>query len=235
MIMSTKDIEEYHNIGLDTATKVFNKFKDGTLPWLELDIDFKKFISTEELNSVDPYYVPHRSDEYGNKGWSSCCLHGLGMDLTEVAGQYGYVDELNAPYDWTALTKNAPLATKFWKQFPAERYSRIRFMKLEAHGKIEWHDDHPGHELPNDLCDYLIPINVAITNPALCYMELKDHGLVPWRNGKVYLINILKQHRVENNSNVDRIHMIAQAHIGNKRKEFNELLDRSLKKNGIRI
>ena len=54
MIMSNKDIEEYHNIGLDTATKVFNKFKDGTLPWLELDIDFKKFISTEELNSVDP-------------------------------------------------------------------------------------------------------------------------------------------------------------------------------------
>ena len=50
MIMSNKDIEEYHNIGLDTATKVFNKFKDGTLPWLELDIDFKKFISTEELN-----------------------------------------------------------------------------------------------------------------------------------------------------------------------------------------
>ena len=27
--------------------------------------------------------------------------------------------------------------------------------------------------------------------------------------------------------------MIAQAHIGNKRDEFNELLDRSLKKNGI--
>ena len=63
MIMSNKDIEEYHNIGLDTATKVFNKFKDGTLPWLELDIDFKNFINKEELNSVDPYYVPHRSDE----------------------------------------------------------------------------------------------------------------------------------------------------------------------------
>ena len=157
------------------------------------------------------------------------------MDLTEVAGQYGYDDELNAPYDWTPLTRNAPLATMFWKQFPAEKYSRIRFMKLEAQGQIEWHDDHPGHNLPEDLCDYLIPINVAISNPALCYMELKDHGLVPWRNGKVYLINILKQHRVQNNSNADRIHMIAQAHIGNKREEFNELLDRSLKKNGIRI
>jgi len=29
--------------------------------------------------------------------------------------------------------------------------------------------------------------------------------------------------------------MIAQAHIGNKRKQFNELLDRSIKKYGISI
>ena len=198
-------------------------------------LEKKTDIDSKELNSVDSYYVPHRSDEYGNKGWSSCCLHGLGIELTEVAGQYGFQDELNAPYDWTALTNNAPMATKFWKQFPAEKYSRVRFMKLEAHGQIEWHDDHPKHELPEDLCDYLIPINVALVNPALCYMEVKDHGLVPWRNGKVYLINILKKHRVQNNSNSSRIHMIAQAHIGNKRNEFNELLDRSLKKNGIRI
>ena len=220
MIMSTKDIEEYHNIGLDTATKVFNKFKDGTLPWLELDIDFKPFIDSQELNSVDPYYVPHRSDEYGNKGWSSCCLHGLGIELTEVAGQYGFTDELNAPYDWTALTNNAPMATKFWKQFPAEKYSRVRFMKLEAHGQIEWHDDHPKNELPEDLCDYLIPINVALVNPALCYMEVKDHGLVPWRNGKVYLINILKKHRVQNNSNSSRIHMICLLYTSPSPRDF---------------
>ena len=84
---------------MDLSTKVFNKFKNGTLPWLELDIDFKPFIDSQELNSVDPYYVPHRSDEYGNKGWSSCCLHGLGIELTEVAGQNGFTDELNAPND----------------------------------------------------------------------------------------------------------------------------------------
>ena len=34
-------------------------------------------------------------------------------ELTEVAGQYGFTDELNASYDWTALTNNAPMATKF--------------------------------------------------------------------------------------------------------------------------
>ena len=60
MIMSNKDIEEYHNIGLDTATKVFNKFKDGTLPWLELDIDFKPFIDSPRINPVDPTMCPQK-------------------------------------------------------------------------------------------------------------------------------------------------------------------------------
>ena len=50
-------------IDMDLSTKVFNKFKDGSLPWLELDMNFKSYIDSEELNSVNPYYVPHRSDE----------------------------------------------------------------------------------------------------------------------------------------------------------------------------
>jgi hypothetical protein len=66
-------------------------------------------------------------------------------------------------------------------------------------------------------------------------MEVKDHGIVPWKHGKVFLINILKDHQVVNNANAERVHMIAQAHIGNKRKQFNELLDRSIKKYGISI
>ena len=28
-------------IDMDLSTKVFNKFKDGSLPWLELDMNFK--------------------------------------------------------------------------------------------------------------------------------------------------------------------------------------------------
>ena len=51
MIMSNKDIEEYHNIGLDTATKVFNKFKDGTLDYLELDLNFNDYKVKTEFNS----------------------------------------------------------------------------------------------------------------------------------------------------------------------------------------
>jgi hypothetical protein len=219
---------------MDTATRIFNKFKDGTLSWFELDLDFNAYSDNVELSNVEEHYVPHRNDETHN-GWESCCLHGLAIGKTRVAKDYGYDDELNAPYGWTELSNIAPLAKKFWDEFPAEKYSRIRFMKLNPAGKIDWHNDDPGTPLPDDLCEYLIPINVAVINPALCHMEIENTGLVPWRNGKVFLINILKNHRVVNNSNDSRIHMIAQAHIGNKKKEFNELLERSLKKNGINI
>ena len=57
MIMSNKDIEEYHNIGLDTATKVFNKFKDGSLDYLELDLNFNDYKVKTEFNNIEPYYV----------------------------------------------------------------------------------------------------------------------------------------------------------------------------------
>ena len=69
---------------MDTATKVFNKFKDGSLPWLELDINFMEYLDAKEFDNVNGHYVEHREDETHN-GWDICCLHGLVEDKTRVA------------------------------------------------------------------------------------------------------------------------------------------------------
>lgn len=217
---------------MDTANKIFNKFKDGTLPWLELDLNFNDYVRAIEFAKINPYYVPHREDET-HKGWESCCLHGLSIDQTRVASDYGY-DELNAPYNWTALADLAPTAKDFWQSFPAEKFTRVRFMKLKPGGKIDWHNDSPT-TMPVDIDQAVIPINVAVIHPTQCTMEIEGHGTVPFAHGKVFLVNILKNHTVINNSNLERIHMIGTAYIGNKRNEFNELLERSLIKNGVRI
>ena len=63
-------------------------------------------------------------------------------------------------------------------------------------------------------------------------MHLQDHGTVPFKDGGVYLVNILKNHQISNNSMIDRIHMNAQIHVGNKRKEFTDLIARSWDKYG---
>ena len=204
---------------MDLSTKVFNKFKDGTLPWLELDIDFKPFIDSQELNSVDSYYVPHRSDEYGNKGWSSCCLHGLGIELTEVAGQYGFSDELNAPYDWTALTNNAPMATKFWKQFPAEKYSRVRFMKLEAGKVIGKHTDKIDKDLgieDGKITRLHMPVR---TNDLVTFSIWDDNKFrqdYKLKTGHFYYTDVRKAHAVENLSDTDRIHLVMDCYVNNE-------------------
>ena len=69
---------------------------------------------------------------------------------------------------------------------------------------------------------------------ALCYMEVKDMDLSHGAMEKCIQL-IFRRSIGYKIIQFQESHMIAQAHIGNKRDEFNELLDRSLKKNGIRI
>ena len=213
--------------------QILEKFKKKQIGWLQLDTSFENYIDHQELSAVNDFYVDHREGE-NHKGWQSCCVHGLGITKTQVSQQYGHVDELNAPYYWTALAKLAPKATEFWKNFPAEKFTRVRFMKLAPNGYVGLHNDFPTNMLDNiDLLDYLLPINCSITHPKDCIMEIENHGIVPWKPGSVFLINILNNHTVKNNSAEDRIHMIAQAHVGNQREKFCELIARSVIKNGI--
>ena len=209
--------------------EIINKFINRELGWLRLDVSFPEI--EKELVKVEPYYVEHREGE-NHKGWESCCLHGLDVNKTKTAKEHGHEDELNAPYKWTKLKKLCPETVKFWDEFPAEKYFRIRFMKLRPRGSVSNHNDHPGTMIPKDLMNYLIPINVAIQHPSECVMHLQDHGTVPFKDGRVYLVNILKNHQISNNSMIDRIHMIAQIHVGNKRKEFTDLIARSWDKYG---
>jgi hypothetical protein len=196
------------------------------LKWLELDIDIPVSDWKTEISSAENYYQEYRDTE--SKGWSSCCLHGLAADKIYTADNYG-LNEYDAPYNYTELSKHCPLITNFWKNvFPAERYTRIRFMKLESRGFIDWHDDGtipPGF----DPLMSILPINVAITHPEHCNMMVEDQT-VPWKEGKLFLINISKKHKVVNNSNFTRVHMIANVILGNRVNDFCELLVRSYNK-----
>jgi len=211
--------------------ELLESFKRGDIGWLELDTSFTPYQDLMELEKIKKYYVEHREGE-DHKGWESCCIHGLGSNMTRICYDYGYNDEINAPYYWTEVSKDAPKATKFWKDFPAEKFARVRFMKLKPQGHVGMHNDTP-KEYPNNLLDFLLPINVSITNPQGCKMEIEGHGTVPWKPGKVFLVNILQNHRVTNNSNEDRVHMIAQIHPGNMKREFIDLIKRSMDKHDL--
>ena len=202
--------------------------------WLELDLDIP-FLK-HECFEAEPYYVKHREGE--SVGWDSCCLHGIRTDATQNWPEY--VDcETDDTYKWTELSQLTVGATKFWKEFPSEKYKRVRFMRVAPGGWIGEHSDAPGRGyIPGEPVDYDplelgCPINVALVHPMNCYMILEGFGIVPFKEGRAYLINIRHNHAVINFSSKERVHMIGFGVYGSKKEKFAELIIRSYERSQI--
>ena len=205
-------------------------FKTSNDAWLKLDIDFDVAQAQQEIKNVDQYYVDHRDGE-NHIGWTSCCLHGLGISKT-LGWEHYATAETAVTYAWTDLAYLVPSITNFWKNiFPVEGYKRIRFMKLDPGGEIKLHRDHDPEMLKHyDIFRDGIAVNLAITHPVGCSMSFEGYGNVPWTPGSAIMLNVSKNHSVKNKSDLPRVHMIAHAIIGNRKREFADLLYRSYKK-----
>ena len=212
----------------DTADWLLNHCNFG---WLELDIEIDLEDWKKESQHSKDFMVPHREDN--NNGWNSCCIHGISVDKTGAWTNYGYKNEDAVPYNWTELSELTPNIKKFWQKFPYDNYRRIRFMELESNSAITPHSDMPGR-LPGEenfnALEFGVPINVAIDHPLNCDMVLQDHGIVPFREGKAFIVNIRNYHSVVNFSNQPRMHLIAHGKLSNKKDEFVDLIARSYHK-----
>ncbi len=199
--------------------------------WLELDIDIDLDSWKKEALESVCHLVPHREDN--NNGWNSCCIHGIDISSTGAWTNYGYSKEEEVPYKWTSLSTSTPSIKSFWEDFPYDTYRRIRFMELESNCAITPHSDMPGRLPGEDNFDALkfgVPVNVAINHPLDCHMVLDGYGLVPWQEGKAFIINIRNYHSVINFSNIPRMHLIAHGKLENKIDKFVELIARSYRK-----
>lgn len=206
--------------------EIARKILRSGISYLELDINFNADVWKQQALEAEPYYKEYR--EGYSDGWSACCLHGLDVDKILTADNYGY-NEYDAPYHYTDLAYKCPAITDFWKNyFPTERYTRIRFMKLNPWSSINYHTD---GEIPKDIDPLLsiLPINLAIWHPVNCEMKIEEK-IVPWKDGKIFMINISKRHAVFNRSSENRIHMIANVILGNRTKEFCDMIVRCYNK-----
>ena len=106
-------------------------------------------------------------------------------------------------------------------------------MELKSKGIISPHSDAPGR-LPGeqgiDMLDFGVPINIAITHPQKCHMTLEGHGVVPFQDGKAFIINIRNYHSVMNNSLHTRTHLIAHGIPGSQKMNFIDLVANSYRK-----
>lgn len=198
--------------------------------WIELDVEFDINQWKRESSYCNNFLVPHREGD-NHLDWRSCCIHGIGVDKTGIWNKY-VNDETDAKYSWTSLSELTENITNFWKSLPFEKYARIRFMEVGPSGYVYPHSDFSKEILKTDfdLFNNVIPINIAVTHPTECFMTLENLGTVPWKDGKVFLVNISQTHSVINFSNQPRLHMIGHGIPGNKKIEFCELLVRSYNK-----
>ena len=203
-------------------------FKQDTIGWLKLDIDFDLNSFKQEMAAAEPYYVTHRSGEI-HQGWSSCCVHGVDISETTHHG-----DITKQHFDWTELADSVPTIVNFWKNFPVQGFKRLRFMKLDPGGYIDVHNDLPdwGRHLSLkdlDVLNETIAINLAITHPTGCEMISEECGVLPWQEGSIYILNNTRNHAIINHSSQTRIHMIAECIIGDRLEDFSNLIFKSLK------
>lgn len=218
---------------LEKARWIMNDLDFG---WVELDLEIDVAQWQKESLNIPPYLVNHRESD--SEGWRSCCLHGIRTDATQNWPEYTD-KETDDIYKWTELTSLVPQITNFWKNFPSEKFKRLRFMNLSPKGYINKHSDAPGRgyisteTLDYDPLELGCPINLAVVHPKDCHMIIEGKGIVPFEEGKAFLVNIRNNHAVINFSNQDRLHVISFCVFGNKKEEFAKLLVESYERNRI--
>lgn len=171
-------------------------------PWAPVFINLDSTKVNSELASLEHFFVPHRDKDkinsYGHQGWSALTLHGLDYDKTENFDQYGHTDE--SKYRWTEVCDYCPYIISMIKSLPFSSFGRVRIMKLAAGGYIMPHVDGPGRIFG--------PLNLALTQPTGCKFVFKDVGVVPFKVGRGFMLDIGREHIVANDSDEDRYHLI---------------------------
>jgi hypothetical protein len=182
------------------------------LPWLRLTIDIPHETILKELDAVQSLLVSHRDDYGEHEGWKSCCIHGKSFNATREDDYYND----SRPYVWTPEAKQhlPQTVNYFCTQWPKTTFARVRAMLLEPGGYVSIHSDYPDSKL--------MPINIAITQPAECDFVMEQHGIVPFKPGQAFWLDISNRHTVFNNSNQLRWHLIVHQSFDNV--EFQNLV-----------
>jgi len=172
--------------------------------WVKMnfDVPFKE-IETEYKN-VKESLVIHRPED-GHKDWYALTLYGIGSKETNSHWEYG----LRSKKFLTEVGDKCPRTMEFVNSLPYSRIDDVRYLVIKSGGYIAEHIDVPDR-------NWLEPLNISITYPEGSRF-IHDGEEMPYKPGAAFVLNIHYPHSVENNSNVDRLHLLIH---GKKKNEF---------------
>lgn len=184
-----------------TVSEIPHDLWNSSWPWVPFEKEIDPVSVQIELDSIDNLFVEHRGkDTYSHSGWSSICLHGISYDKTENFDQYGYSTIEEANYHWTEVCSKIPYIFNIVKSLPFFDYGRVRIMKLSPGGYIMPHTDGAGRIFG--------PFNFALTQPINCNFIFEGYGIVPFKAGRGFMLDLGIRHAIVNNSDQTRYHLI---------------------------
>lgn len=186
------------------------------VPYIDLNVTFDSKKLFDEAFKARDYFVVHRdydqqSGETFGK-WKSLGLRSLFGDYTKTQYHTSYTFEGKPEYMNTVFSELCPETMKFLNSITdVTQCERVRFMLLEPGASINVHRDSKER-------DVSLAVNISLNMPEGCEFHaqvnpdgtLNEHSVkLPFKDsGSVLLFNNAKYHRVVNNSNTPRIHII---------------------------
>jgi quercetin dioxygenase-like cupin family protein len=177
------------------------------------DINVMEKTLIQEVEACQKLYPFERKDA---KGWTSIPLRSVGgitgRQASAATGVHASSEGSNFAY--TPVAKHAPTICALAEQVATAHNSssptagraaaallKIRLLKLEAGAQIPMHVDH--FDGKRKVTRFHVPI---VTHPnAIMIVNNKRYHLAA---GHVYVVDVSQPHAVQNNSDVDRIHLV---------------------------
>lgn len=194
----------------------------------EFGPDFQKHWASRAIVN----YTPH-SHLWFNKQSKECATWeypDLQPRATKILGLNPRLNLNDMEYYKTDLYDRLPYITKFIFDNICDESYRVFVWKIGKEGYLNWHNHArlPWHSdvIANDKAIVHIPI---ISDPKIRMLVRMDDQQIYseyYKPGNAYVFNNVKDHAVENNSTVDRIHVVVFAPYHDKK--FIKLLDRSI-------
>ncbi len=147
-------------------------------------------------------WTPHFNQHYYEGDWSGVSLRSIGGRADSILPHHAPEE----PYLDTTTLERAPYVRFVLDEIKCEKES-VRFLRLAAGAKIKEHKDYfIGIE------DGTVRLHLpVITNPLIEFYL--DGERVDMREGELWYLDFGLKHRVENNSDVDRIHLVLDCKV----------------------
>ncbi len=167
---------------------------------IPIKINFDNLLS--DFNNVYSNFIENKqSGKYNDGGWKAIGLITSGGNVNEDRNKYA----VGKPYIATPAMEFCPYIKELLDMLPAKK-NRVRFMSLQPNSDIHWHTDGKDSidkKLNSNSARFHIPL---ITSDKI---EFKIcHNRCDWQPGNLYYGDFSFPHRVKNNWEKKRIHLV---------------------------